>query len=512
MRVCFVFFIAFALSIAAKPGAGSQAEQAQQPDIPARLETFLEISSELRDRLRVPGLGIGLIVDHRPVYVGGLGLRNVERSLPFDGATHFGICSNTKAMTGFVVSTLVAEGKLNWREPIKTYLPELSLTDAYVEKHVTLADACSHMTGLARKDELWKDAGLSRDEVFRQTSELPFEFSLREQFSYNNHMFVLVGAVIECVTGKSWEANIQEKVFLPLGMSDSSATHTAFRNRLSFCLGYELDGESALSTPRLDCVGPAGSIVTTPEDFMRWLEFWVRRGEVGGKRIASVENFSEYERPSSASMVSKEEFKSYWAGWGLKLMDGEVEYRHSGGIDGLSSIIRSRPSDGFGIFVMTNSNTDLKDLLADYADQIFNGNGFMRSKEREENLVLTCDMRLFASKLINGGIEAAESVRSSCEFSKLEADLNAFGYQLLNGSEMDKALYVFKLNTEEHPQSANAWDSLGECFYRMNVRSEAMLAYGRCLELNPSQESAQRMLSRIRKNLPFSESPGGDQN
>lgn len=478
-------------------------QDSMEMEVAARLKTLLDISEELRVRLRVPGLGIGLIANHKEVYSGGLGFRDVDRGLPFDKSTRFGICSNSKSMTGYLITRLVAEGTLDWRKPIKTYLPDLNLTDKYVEEHMTLADACSHMTGLARRDDLWKDASLTRGDVLRQVSDLPFEFSLREQFSYNNHMFVLVGAVIERVTGKSWEANIQEHVLDPLGMHSSSATHGEVNSLPTFCLGYELDGVSVLPKPHVDCVGPAGSVLATPEDFMRWLEFWVERGEVGGDRLIELGMLSEYEQPSSASMVNKREFKSYWAGWGLKIVDGEVEYRHSGGIYGLSSTIRARPRDGFGVFVMTNSNTDLKDLLADYADELFMGNDFERSSEREEDLALTCDLRLFASKLMDGGVELAESVRRSCELTKLEPDLNAFGYQLLTSGDTEKALYVLKLNTELQPRSANAWDSLGECFYRMQRADEAKNAYGKCLDLDATQANAKRMLARLRDNLPF---------
>ncbi|MEO1615624.1 MAG: serine hydrolase [Planctomycetota bacterium] len=471
-----------------------------------QFQRLLEIAEELRVQMRVPGVGLSLIVDHQPLFAGGLGLRDVAQNLPVDEDTCFGICSNTKSMTGLLVTQLVSRGILDWDRPIREYLPSLQLSDAYVQQHVTLADACSHMTGLARRDELWKNPSVTRADVLNQIKSLPFESSLREEFHYNNHMFVLVGHVIEIATGKSWEQNIEDEIFRPLGMTDSGTGYADFIHHPKHSMGYAIDGQTQLAHVNVDCVGPSGSVCSTPKDLMKWLRLWVGRGVIDGKTLIAEQSLEAYERPRSASMVSSTEFKSYWAGWGLKIVNGQVEYRHSGGIDGLNSTIRARPSDGFGVFVVTNQRSDYKDLIADYADQLMNERHFTRDVQREHELILTAHFRCFATLLMVSRARADE-VRSELALGDLEPELNALGYELMRQEQYEKARFVFKINTEENPSSPNAWDSLGECEYETARWKQALSAYRKCLELDAKQSKAKTMIERIQRDHITDDSP-----
>ncbi len=200
-------------------------------------------------------------------------------------------------------------------------------------------------------------------------------------------------------------------------------------------------------------------------------------------------------------MVSEREFKSYWAGWGLKIFDGQVEYRHSGGIDGRNATIRARPADGFGVFVLTNQVSDYKDLLCDYADQIFTGQNFQRDRARENALALTADFRRFAVTLLDVGLKPAEKLATRLDLTQLEGEMNALGYELLEQKAYRRALAVFTRNVEAHPKSPNAWDSLGECYLLMEEFEKAQDAYGKCLNLDANQENARRMIRRIQDTL-----------
>ena len=67
-----------------------------------------------------------------------------------------------------------------------------------------------------------------------------------------------------------------------------------------------------------------------------------------------------------------------------------------------------------------------------------------------------------------------------------ENELNAYGYQLLQQNNIDKAIEIFKLNTQKNPQSANTWDSLGESYVTKGDKKDAIACFKKSLSLNPS--------------------------
>jgi tetratricopeptide (TPR) repeat protein len=78
-----------------------------------------------------------------------------------------------------------------------------------------------------------------------------------------------------------------------------------------------------------------------------------------------------------------------------------------------------------------------------------------------------------------------------------ESDINAFGYSLLRRNEVNEAIAVFKLNVEAYPQSANAYDSLGEAFMVQGDKEKAIENYQKALTIDPTMESAKRALKRL---------------
>lgn len=466
-----------------------------------RLDHFLRVAEELRVRLRVPGAGLGIVVDNQIHYIGGIGYRDVKNRLPVTEDTLFAIGSNTKSFTGFLVTKLASENKLTWDQPIAEYIPDLQLSDPYVAKHVNLADACSHMTGLARQDGLWKGKSITRRQVFDQIKSIPFQSSLREAFNYNNHMYVVVGAAIESAAETSWENCVRNRIFKRLGMTDSYVTYREFMDHPQRSLGYDADGKTLVPHVNVDNIGPAGSISCTPRDFMKWMMMWANQGKFDGRTVLSDEELSSYVMPRSASMAGPNEVKSYWAGWGLKILDGQVQFIHSGGIDGQNSRILVRPADGFGVFVLANQRTEYKELLIDYAEQLFLTGELSRDRERERELAATSDISCLAITLMGEGIDAAQEIAGTMAIESIEPQVNALGYALIEHDELEKALFLFRVNVDKHPSSANAWDSLGECLDRMERPSEALDAYQKSLNLDSANSNARDAIARIKRRL-----------
>jgi CubicO group peptidase (beta-lactamase class C family) len=105
-------------------------------------------------------------------------------------------------------------------------------------------------------------------------------------------------------------------------------------------------------------------------------------------------------------------------------------------------------------------------------------------------------------QLLSGGRQAAEGrireLAASADPARVEAEVNAVGYVLLQGERAEQALEVFELNTRVFPEAFNTWDSLGEAHMVLGHDGEAIRCYERSLELNPNNTNAEEMIARIR--------------
>lgn len=465
-----------------------------------KLDYFLQLADSLRISGKVPGVGIAIVYNKEILYTGGLGFRDVANQIPVDKQTLFSIGSNTKGFTGVMAAKLVDEGLMDWNEPLKTYIPEFELKEEYVSRHVNMADALRHGTGLGRYDEIWKYKSLSREELLSQLKELDFADRFRTSYGYNNLMYTVVGVAQERATGKSWETLMLEEILRPLKMDNSYASFEEFMNSDQRALGYKADGKTKEISVDVTSVAPTGAISSTPEDIANWLTMLLNEGAFGGKEFLSKAAYDYVMMPGdNVGFRAPDEFWYYNAGIGGYYKQGKRTLGHNGAIDGMNSRMALKPDDGFGIFIMTNQISSYKELLTEYAEKIFLENDFSRNPDAELGLRLNAEFADFAMTLDNEGISAAKEIYASMNPLYLEGGMNTLGYQLMNEGKMEKAFYVLKQNTESHPESANAFDSLGEYYFKVKNYRAALSHYQKSLELDKENKNAEMMIRKIKE-------------
>ena len=141
-----------------------------QPGIVAELDRFYQQAQREWD---VPGMSVGIIHNGEVVLAKGYGVRRAGGSESVDGNTLFAIASNTKAMVAAALGMLVADGKLNWDDPVRRHLPYFALYDEYVSAHTTIRDLLSHRTGLGifSGDVIWYKSTKTPEEVIRHVRQ-----------------------------------------------------------------------------------------------------------------------------------------------------------------------------------------------------------------------------------------------------------------------------------------------------------------------------------------------------
>ena len=204
----------------------------------------------------------------------GYGMANMEWQVPNTPDTKFRLGSITKQFTSMVIMQLANEGKISLDQKITTYLPDYRKDTG---DKVTVRNLLSHTSGIPSYTSLpgffenqSRDPYAVADFVKKYTSG-DLEFEPGSQFSYDNSGYFLLGAIIERVTGKTYEDALRERIFDPLGMSDSGYDRSA-RVIPKRAAGYVLATNGYENAPYLDMSIPyaAGSLYSTVEDLYKW--------------------------------------------------------------------------------------------------------------------------------------------------------------------------------------------------------------------------------------------------
>src|SRR5258708_24954276 len=234
----------------------------------------------------VPGLSVVIVRNDSVIYTKGFGVLRTGTTTRVNERTLFEIGSSSKAFTATLAAMLVSDGKMRWDDRLSTYLPDFRLYDPVASDGVTLRDALTHRSGIARGELAWLGSGLNRDEVLHRVRFLKPESPFRSKFSYQNIMFLAAGQAAARVAGTSWEALVQQRIFTPLGMTSSVASSKGLTNaNVATAHGSTHDTAFTKGTFGAGNIAPAGSILSNAVDMAQWLRFQLNDGVVNGKRL-----------------------------------------------------------------------------------------------------------------------------------------------------------------------------------------------------------------------------------
>ena len=335
------------------------------------LEGFDEVVAKGLAALKVPGAAVAVVKDQEVILAKGYGFRDVEAKLPMTADSLLAIGSSSKAFTAFAVGALVDQGKVEWDNPVRTYIPWFRLYDAQAGERLTPRDLVTHRSGLPRHDLVWyNNRTATREALVRSLAYLPPTADLREKWQYNNLMFLTAGYLVETMTGKSWEDSVRELVFGPLGMGRSNFSVLESQKDKDFALPYgERDGK-VVKIPFRDItlVGPAGSINSSAKEMARWVAVHINGGKLGDKQVIGAATLADLHAPhmTTGDVADRPDITAadYALGWFVDNYRGHGRVHHGGNIDGFSAMVSLWPNDGLGFVVLTNKNgTGLPELL-----------------------------------------------------------------------------------------------------------------------------------------------------
>ena len=322
------------------------------------------VTSAMKD-WKIPGVAIGIVKDDSIIYARGFGVRTIGRPERVDERTLFAIASDTKAFTGIALAMLVDESKVRWDAPVITYLPWFRLADDYSTRELTVRDALTHRSGLARGDLLWTGGmQYSRDELLRRLRYLKPSWSLRSHYGYSNLMYLAAGQIAAAVEHKPWDDIVRERIFLPLGMTSTNTSVTLLPNIQNVASPHaEVDSVvRVVSYTNMDNAASAGAVNSSALDMAKWIRFQLDSARVGGKRLVSKRNFIETHSAQTPLRIDSAyrifnpftHVRSYAFGWTLQDYRGREALTHAGNLSGMAAVVGLMPEERLGIVVLTN--------------------------------------------------------------------------------------------------------------------------------------------------------------
>lgn len=335
-----------------------------------------------------PSISVGIVKDGKVELAEGFGYANMDKQVKPDPDTLYQIGSCSKAFTAAAVAILVDRGILEWDKPVVSYMPWLRFKEPFTTANVTVRDLLCHRTGLPRHDAYWIDGPCTRKEMVENLRNMQPGWSFRSHWCYQNTCLVAAGMLVEEMTGKTWEEFVKEEIFEPLGMTRSTFYVDAIEADANHATPYdrptpvEMKGIREipfLKSDREDMAkgigapyGPAGSIVSTVNDMLKWVQFNLNNGKVGDKQLISEAAMKEMHKANMLMsepllMPCKEmDFFSYGMGWFVETYRGHVMVEHGGNINGFSALVTMIPDQKLGVVTLTNFNDSFDTYATTY--------------------------------------------------------------------------------------------------------------------------------------------------
>uniref|UniRef100_UPI001F4C637D serine hydrolase domain-containing protein n=1 Tax=Psychroserpens damuponensis TaxID=943936 RepID=UPI001F4C637D len=296
-----------------------------------------------------PGVSILVAKDGKTIYQKGFGAANLELDISVAPKHVFEIGSITKQFTAVAILMLEEQGKLSVNDEITKFIPDYPTQG----KTITVHQLLNHTSGIKSYTNMPNFMNLARTdmtptELIDKFKNEPMEFDPGTQYNYNNSGYILLGHIIEVVSGQTYADFIQTKIFDKVGMNHSyyGSMVDLIPNRAS---GYSQTENGFRNADYLSLTLPyaAGSIMSTTGDLLKW------QNAISANTLIKK---STLEKAINGSTLATGETIPYGYGWLKGDINGSRTVEHSGGIFGYSTNGIFLPEEN--VYVVGLSNCD----------------------------------------------------------------------------------------------------------------------------------------------------------
>lgn len=311
-----------------------------------------------------PGAAVLIMKDGKVLHQRGYGLANLEAKNPITPETAFLLASLTKPFTAMAIAILREQGKLNFNDPLAKFFP---LFPAYAQK-ITIRHLLTHTSGLPDYEALFIEKGVvdkdwprsaksspsrfeptSKDALTLLAQQQRLHFEPGEKFEYSNSGYVVLGQIVEKVSGQTFARFLKERIFKPLEMNNSvlyDETRPQIANRAT-SYAEKKEGYLDIDYTPLNLIYGEDNIYTTIVDLAKWVQ------ALNTERLVKRSTLKEAFSPAALNDGTK---INYGLGWYVGTTLGMKHVAHSGSWLGFRTMFKMYPDENFSVTVLSNSD------------------------------------------------------------------------------------------------------------------------------------------------------------
>lgn len=327
------------------------------------INEYDEKLAALMEKANTPGLAVAIVHDSTIVYMKGMGLRAVGKPDSIDENTVFRLASVSKCFAAFLTGILVEDSVLHFNDRIADYLPRFALESPDETHKLTIKNVLSHTTGLPYHTYTnMVEEGSPLDTMLSWLRNVRMASKVGKMYSYQNVAYSLVAPVIQKRTGQTYEAQMIERVFIPLNMKTASIDYQSIMSNTNVAKPHLMRRRQYAQVKINNTyynVAPAGGINASISDMAAWMIALLgNRPEVIRKStldslfkpvISAPSKNRNYGRTHRLS-------KSYYGmGWRVLYYPNDTLMYHGGYVSGYRSEVAVNPRDKIAVCILSNA-------------------------------------------------------------------------------------------------------------------------------------------------------------
>lgn len=423
--------------------------------------------------------GVVLIAEKGvPIYHKAFGLADREKNIKNTLNTKFDIGSMNKTFTKIVILQLVEEGKLKLSDKLSAILPEFSQK---MYSKITVSHLLNHSAGFGDYFQIpgYFDMPISEKDIeslVKIIKNTPLLFEAGTAIRYSNSGYILLGAIIEKITGESYHENVKKRIVEPLNLKETYVKDKySVPNR---AIGYfkNMKGELQNNTGFVELPNPDGGFQSTTLDIMKFYEEFHYGNKLLKKETKMKDKFFQLiqEHANDGAAIP-----------------------HAGGFNGANTVHFEILRDEISITVFANMNEPVAENLGLGILAIIRG-------ETPKKPTLPAIENVYKA-ITEKGANYVEKHFEELTINFHPTDpksliLNQIAYEFLFENKIDKAIEIFQLNTKLFGnEDPNVWDSLGEAYWKKGDKEKALKYYKKALSMNPNLQTALDAVKKLEK-------------
>lgn len=463
--------------------------QAQLP-----VDSIYAIINKEVTQKRSPSIIVGTIDATGKRQIISAGSFSDKKEMLPDGNTMYEIASVTKVFTSLLLADMSLKHQVNLDDPISKYLPTNVTVPVIKGKPITLLHLASHSVGWQRMPDNYDPknpdnpfADYTIEQLYDYISRSSFDYAPGTWFNYSNPGYGLLGHILSQVAGKPYETLVKERICAPLGMTNTTILLTPAQ-KANLAVGHSEYG-APVENWDMPAIAGTGALRSNMNDLLTFAAAnlgHVKTDLYPAMQLAHVPRISKGKGEGEVTL-----------GWTLeKAKDGDEYLWKDGTTAGYRSIVLLNRTKKTGVVILSNSLNPINDIAYHILYPAATVKPYRYTWAMHDFILETAK-----KKGPDAAIEEYRSMKAT-RSPGLIFDPNQLNYvanDLRLAKKMSAAIKILELNTQEYPNNATVFESLGDAYKRTGKKKEAIESYEKAVQIDPKNAHAIWMLEQLKK-------------